>query len=449
MSLPESQSKSTWRGLTFFSGKLTHRQKLTRGLAVAGAVAVAIAAGVPPLSSALAEDRNPTAPSREQVAMPVEVLAAKPATTYEVKKAYTGSLVAARRSTLSFERAGEVLTVSVDEGAQVTAGQVLAQLDQRRLNASRKTTAAQLAEARAVLAELNAGPRVETIATAAAEVRSLEAQLAVAERNLVRRQRLVETGSISREEYDEYLYARRAAAARMEAAQKQLEELQAGTRVEQVAAQQARVEALVAQLEDVDHQIQDSRITAPYAGAIVRRRVDEGAIVAAGAPVIDLIEDSQLEAWVGIPAESAARLSVDSPMRVVVNHREYAARVKSIRAELDPVTRTRNVVLALDSTRVDGLVGGQVARIWLTQSVAAEGFWVPASALTPDRRGLWAVYVAVDAGGQHTVATRNVELLHTEGERSYVRGTLQAGDAVIVAGGHKVVEGQRVQIVGE
>ena len=82
----------------------------------------------------------------------------------------------------------------------------------------------------------------------------------------------------------------------------------------------------------------------------------------------------------------------------------------------------------------------------LEESFEESGYWVPASALTPNRRGLWAVYVAVGEGATSTVATRDVELLHTDGGRSFVRGTLEDGEEVIVSGGHKVVAGQKVAI---
>jgi multidrug efflux pump subunit AcrA (membrane-fusion protein) len=43
------------------------------------------------------------------------------------------------------------------------------------------------------------------------------------------------------------------------------------------------------------------------------------------------------------------------------------------------------------------------------------------------------------------VVRRLVEPLHSEGDRSLVRGTLRPGDQVIAAGTHRVVPGVRVQ----
>jgi len=445
----------------FFGRRLTLRQFLTHGVVPIAMLLAMGLVGIPPLARALAADdpaaddpagNNPAAPpaQRSMAAVPVTTMRAKLETSYQVQKAYTGTLVAGRRSSLALERAGRVIQLEVDEGAQVAAGQTLAQIDSRRLDASRRLAAAELAEAQAVLAELVAGPRGETIATARAEVRSLAAQRDAAQRNLNRRRTLVESAAISEEEYDESLYAMRTAEARVDAAQKQLDELEAGVRKERVDAQQARVAALEAKLADVDHQLEDSTLTAPFAGAIAQRHLDEGAVVAAGEPLFDLIETDRLEAWIGVPVESARRLKVGQPLNVVINGAQREATIRSIRAELNPTTRTQNVVLTINKApgvpAVERLVAGQVARVLLAETIADSGFWAPASSLKPHRRGLWAVAVAEQTGETWTVALRDVELLHTEGRRSFVRGALQPGEQIIVAGAHKVVEGQRVAI---
>ncbi|MEN1680937.1 MAG: efflux RND transporter periplasmic adaptor subunit [Planctomycetota bacterium] len=417
-------------------------------------VLLALAVGVPPLASSLAASSadEPTTVLRSQEAMPIRVAPAVLTDSYEVERLFTGALVAERRSRLSFERPGKIVALQVDEGDRVEPGAELAVLDRRRIEARRLTVAAELAEAKAVLAELEFGPRLETIATADAELQSLVAQARLAERNLVRRRDLVDTAAISREEYEESFYALRVAEARATASEKTLEELKAGTRKERVDAQAARVQALNARLADVDHELEDTRLVAPYAGAIARRHRDEGAIVAAGEAVFDLIEDTRLEAWIGLPASAASRLVVGDEVELRINGRRRRAVVKSLRSELDPGTRTRNAVFSVATTTADQIVAGQVARVALTEAVRQPGYWVPASALTPGERGLWAVYVVEDGsaeggGGAQKVARRDVELIHTEGGRSYVRGTLQPGEQVVVAGGHKIVAGQRVEVV--
>lgn len=372
-------------------------------------------------------------------AMSVRIEVATPVDSFLRRRVYTGTLVARRRSVLSFETSGKLLELLADEGDRIAKDQPLAKLDTRRLSARQAQAAADLMQGTSVLNELIAGPRVQTIAAAAAEVRSLAAQRDVAERRLVRRKQLVGSNAISREEYDEALFEYRAAAARTDVAQKALDELEAGTRVEQVEAQRAQVSAIEARLADLNHELDDAVLLAPYAGRIAQRRIDEGTVVAAGAPVFDLIEDDALEAWVGVPAKSARLLKVGAEIRVTIDDVELPATIQSIRPELDAETRTQNVVIHLQETR--GLVAGQIARVGLQEPVPMEGFWVPTATLTPDRRGLWSVLVVNDEG---LAASRIVEVIENDGDRSFVRGTLQAGERIIVGGAHRVVAGQAV-----
>ncbi|MEN0111297.1 MAG: HlyD family efflux transporter periplasmic adaptor subunit, partial [Planctomycetota bacterium] len=165
------------------------------------------------------------------------------------------------------------------------------------------------------------------------------------------------------------------------------------------------------------------------------------AVVGAGERVFEIVEDDALEAWIGVPPTSAGRLQVGEPIRVTIAGTERDAIVQSIRPELDTETRTQNVVLRLDSA--DGLVAGQVVRVGVAEPVAMQGYWAPTAALSPGRRGLWTVLVVDDAG---VAAARDVEVIEAAGDRSFIRGTLQPGERVIVSGAHRIVAGQRVAV---
>ena len=71
---------------------------------------------------------------------------------------------------------------------------------------------------------------------------------------------------------------------------------------------------------------------------------------------------------------------------------------------------------------------------------------LPTAALSPGQRGLWSVYVVVGREGYETIESRPVEVLHTEGERVLVRGTIQSKDRVVSGGVQRIVPGQRVKV---
>ena len=379
-------------------------------------------------------------PERAPTILPVDVLAAEHVASYKLRRSFTGSVRAQRSTKLSFERLGTIERVLVDEGDRVAAGELLVELDTRRLAIRRKQTQSQRDEAAARLAELIAGPREETIDAAAAEVRSLEAQLALEEANLRRREELLDASVIPQEEFDITAFGLQAANARLRAAQRRLDELQAGTRKEQLDAQRATVAQLDAALADIDIELEDSRLLAPFDGTVAARLVDEGAVIAPGTPLLRLVESDALEAWIGVPAALAVRFNADESHPLEVEGNEVVAQVDAVLPELDGATRTRTVVFRIGNAPW-AIVPEQIARVDLEQEVAASGFWLPTTALAAGPRGLWNCYVVVDG----LVERRLVEVLYTEGDRVFVRGTLSHGDHVIVSGTHRVVPDQQVR----
>lgn len=167
-----------------------------------------------------------------QTALPVATMRVEAASAYTSVRSYTGVLRAARTSQLSFERPGLVVAVLVDQGERVEAGQTLAQLDRRHLEARRDQLLAQRSEAEARLDELVAGPRREQIDAAKAEVQNLEAQVELLRRNAERRQVLLANSSTSLEDYESSRLNHQSMQARLEAARQVYKELASGTRQE-------------------------------------------------------------------------------------------------------------------------------------------------------------------------------------------------------------------------
>jgi multidrug efflux pump subunit AcrA (membrane-fusion protein) len=364
---------------------------------------------------------------------------------YTVERQYAGELGAQRRSALGFEAGGTVVAVLVQEGDRVSAGQPLARLDTRSLESQRQQLVAQRDQAVATLNELQNGPRQQSISAAQAAVGDLEQQLALATAQRDRRTDLYDRGAISREELDQQTFGTGALEKRLAAAQSELDELLAGTRPEQIAAQAARVRQLDASLQAIDVDLSKAVISAPFAGRISDRLVDEGGVVSGGQPVVQLTEGSATEARIGIPAEVADGLALGSAQTVTVGDRTFSATLTALLPELESTSRTVTAVLTLDTA--ENLTLGQTARLVLTNTQPASGFWLPSTALVQGEQGLWSVYVAAAGDGAEATVTRQpVEILHTEDDRVLVQGLVEGGDRVITSGTHRVVPGQTVSL---
>ncbi|MBD2465250.1 efflux RND transporter periplasmic adaptor subunit [Oscillatoria sp. FACHB-1407] len=375
--------------------------------------------------------------------MPVKTMSATMVQSYTVTRFYTGQVTATRSSELGFERSGALVWVGVDRGDRVEAGDILARLDTQNQGAQLNQLRAQKAQAEAVLQELRNGPRPEVVATARSQVNDLQNQIALETLRRDRREYLHQEGAISREQLDEVAFNRSALQERLNAAKSQLAELENGTRSEQIAAQLAVVRQLDASIADLEITIAKSTLRAPFAGVIGERRLDEGTVVNAGQAIVRLVEGDLPEVEVGVPVEAIPQLTPGSTQVLQVGEIRYFATVLAIEPEVNPTTRTRTVVLAVNNADLVSLAPNQVTRLEMTQEVSTTGFWLPTTALTPGDRGLWSCFVVVDG----KLERRDVEVLHTETDRVLVRGLLQSGDQVVTEGVQRLVPGQVVQVL--
>ncbi|MFT7676931.1 MAG: RND family efflux transporter MFP subunit, partial [Planctomycetota bacterium] len=232
----------------------------------------------------------------------------------------------------------------------------------------------------------------------------------------------------------------------LDAAQAELAELERGTRPERIAAARADVARIAAGIAALDLDLEDLVLRAPFAGSVAMRHVHEGAIVPVGQAAITLVETSALEAWIGVPPEEVSDLQAIQP---VLRVRRQIRPIGALRAlpELDLAARTVQVVLPLISGLDMDLRAGELAEIVIERQVLESGYWIPTLALSQGVRGLWSCFVvpAGDAEQETRVMRASVEVLHVDGDRSYVRGTLTTGDRVVLSGPQRIVSGQLIR----
>ena len=376
--------------------------------------------------------------------MPVRAEKMEWVTSINQVRKYTGDIRARQESELGFEFSGRIAEILVDEGDSVKAGQTLAVLDIRTLEARRDAMNASLNQAKARMTELEAGPRQQTIAASQASVREAKSALQLAELNFERRRKLRESKAISTEEFQRARFDLLSARAVVDSAQKRLDELEAGTRNEQITAQQAAVAQLQASSKEVLVQIEKSSIIAPFAGRIVQRSADPGGMGLPSQSILKLVETDHLEAVVGLPADVAESLQPDDSIFVNVGEKEYTGKVIAKIQQIEMATRTQKIVILLDSSATENVLPGQLCQIEVSSLLEVTGYWVPATALTNGIRGLWSLML-VDEDSR--ASRRDVEVIYTDGDRVLVRGTISGDALVITQGTHRLVDGQSVEVL--
>lgn len=190
---------------------------------------------------------------------------------------------------------GRVAEVLVQEGETVDAGQVIARLDVTELEA-------QLAGGNAQVR------RAETaIASAEAAIQQRESELALASQELDRAAQLKDKGFGTQQTLDLKQSTLNVATAALNAAKASLDDAKA-------AADVARAE-----VARISSQIDDSVLKAPRRGRVEYKLVQSGEVVAAGAPIVTLLDLGSVYMTVFVPAKVAGVLKLGGPARIVLD----------------------------------------------------------------------------------------------------------------------------------
>jgi multidrug efflux pump subunit AcrA (membrane-fusion protein) len=384
--------------------------------------------------------------NRTTLSVATAVVRHQPDFSYSVN--YYGRVEPARSTELSFELAGQLQEVTVDEGDAVGAGAVVARLDTSLLDAEKQILLAERGAESAILERMKHGERDQVIDAARAEVKRLEVEQARLAADRGRAEKVFAGRSISRSEYDGAVFSFEAAAHSLERARKRLEELTLGNRIEDIQAQESRVAATDARLDLLKVRLSKSLLRAPFDGVCVRRFLDEGAALSPGQVVLQLNEANRVEARFSVPQQNLAL--IDQAKHVTINGTGHLIREVRKVLEVDQITRTVDLVIPLETQAGDGILPGQTCTLEVTKRVAAECIELPLSALVASVRGLWSCYRLEEdpvESGLYTVEKRDVSILHTDGERVFVSPTLPDQSLIVVEGSHKITPSMQVRIV--
>jgi membrane fusion protein YbhG len=206
--------------------------------------------------------------------------------------------VEATTADLGFQLPGRIDEIGVSEGDAVSAGQELARLDTRELDAMLDAARAQVDASGARLTELRLGARPQEVAVAEAAVRAAADRNENARREVERADRLFQGGAISAQALDMAETALAVSTATHEQAVQALTLTQEGPRAETVAAQRAMVGQADANLARAEATLGNAIVSAPFPGLVTTKHRQPGEIVGAGMPVLTLLDpDSR---WVRI-----------------------------------------------------------------------------------------------------------------------------------------------------
>lgn len=194
-----------------------------------------------------------------------------------------------------------VVSVMVEEGGAVQAGDTLAILIQATTRADVAGHQAGVRAAEARLREARAGARPREIERAEADLRRSEAEAVKATRDLERIQPLVAAGAEAPQQLDAATAEAATAVARRDAATEELQLLREGTRPERIDLAVAELASARATLAGATAVAGDLVLTAPVSGTVLSRNAEPGEMLASGQSVLTLGETGATYTRVYVP----------------------------------------------------------------------------------------------------------------------------------------------------
>jgi multidrug resistance efflux pump len=299
----------------------------------------------------------------------------------------TGNLASDEQTDVAPTVGGKIVGVNFDIGSYVTQGEVLVRLDPRDANIRLEQARAQLQQQREAVAqaEANVQQAIANLRQTQArlgvgdgetfqindfsQVRSVTAQLQLAEAELRRTERLLETGDVSRSQYDQRLSQRDALLGQLDEARsnaavaiRAINTAQAAVTTARAAASGARaaVGTAEAQVSQAEKGVADTVIRAPISGYVAERTADVGEFVTPNTPnskIATIVRTSTLRLKIDIPEQYVGQIGTGqgiSLQTAAYPDRNFAGRVVRVAPTLNQQARTLSVEAEVQN--VDGLL---------------------------------------------------------------------------------------------
>ena len=361
---------------------------------------------------------------------------------------YTGSVAPFNEEDVYPRVTGRIVEMPVYPGDVVRPGQVLARLDDVEL-----TSRTQEAEATAATAEANREQMEADLAAARYGIAQMERELAMVEAELgyaagvrQRAERLVATGAISRQDYENDRALNQSLDAKREAALAKLEQARAMERSARKKLDAA--DSMVAQSAAAARTARIVRdyvtITATASGYVAKRLVAPGVLVQPGTAILKITQIDRVRLQANVGEKDIAASRVGSPVAVTTfGGRTVDARVTSVFPFVDPGARTA-VVEAIVDNRDRALLPGQYVTMQFVTGERPEALTVPRAAI---RRMAGSARVWVAQDGQ--VQPRPVEIGLEGAQRVEVTAGVKAGEQVVVRGAEGLYAGAQISAASD
>jgi len=339
-----------------------------------------------------------------------------------------GTLAAYDQATVGTKVAGRLQSISVDFGTVVRKGQAIAKLEPQDYQLRVQQAEAALAQARARVGLSPEGGDDRVTLDQTGTVREAKAVLEESKAKRDRAARLINQGIIPKAEMDTADADYKVATSRYQDA------------VEEIRNRQGLLAQRRSELNLARQQLADTILYAPMTGVVQEKRASTGEYLAAGAPVVDIVQIDPLRLRVDVPERESHKIHTGQSVRVTLegDPDAYLGTVK----RLSPSISQQNRVLSVEAdVRNNGhLKPGAFVKAEIVTDQASTAATVPPSAIVTFA-GIEKV-ITIEGGK----AVEKVVMTGRRGEDWVeIKSGINVGQAVIVNPGN-LQSGQAVAV---
>jgi len=205
-----------------------------------------------------------------------------------------------------------------------------------------------------------------------------------------------------------------------------------------LAVAESEVLALKMQIKQTELAIEKTTIVAPFSGNISQRFAHVGELITIGRSLVQLVDTNNLDIMVAAPISIAPFLKKDAKVLVKWQNKLVELPVRTWSKAGVQSSRTFDVRLsAKDLT----LLAGSAVTVSLPKEQVSQATLVPRDALVLREKETFVLTIDEDNNA------KKVNVLVGQGSGSWisVSGAIWAGDEVIIRGGERLQEGQKVR----
>jgi RND family efflux transporter MFP subunit len=353
----------------------------------------------------------------------------------------TGSLAADEQTDVAPSIAGKVVEVGVELGSYVRQGQLIVRLDSNDNRIRLDQALAQLEQAKAAVRQaeekINVRPGQKFDPAQVADVNAARVTWQLAETQLRRQERLLESGDVSRSAYDQ------------QKAQRDLLREQYEVALNKARQDYAAVLAARAGVTNAETQVAAARRNLSYAvvfspinGYVSDRPADLGEYVSPSSKVATVVKTNPLRVRIDVPEQAITAIQVGQSVSVSVSaypDRNFGGRVHHVAPSVTPNSRTMTVEAEVENN--DGLLKpGQFATIRILQPQTSPAVLVP---LRSVRAESGTNYVFVINNGR--AEKRIVQLGQAEADLVEVKSGVGSGEQVATSNVELLNDGSPVR----